>query len=178
MTVWSILSDHGGTVIVPSNDRLPTCINEGAPSSPRPKVSSTQASNLINYGAEYQATLAQSYRCQGIFPNFTLGSPSSMISPPLPCHTIENSSSSSSVAQSSPLSTPPVGLRSGSRQNNPFLKPFMIVPPGDIPLQTFKEGQTSMSPRKRDKLPATTETTPMQANHTTTGQYTHKLPGK
>jgi hypothetical protein len=127
-------------------------------------VGSAQASSLINHGAEYQATLGRS--------------PSSKISPPLPCHMKEDSSSYSSVAQSDHPSTPSVGLPSGSRQNNPFLKQFMAVPPGDIPLQTFNEGQTLMSSTKRDKLPATTETMPMQVSHATTGQYTSKLPGK
>jgi hypothetical protein len=91
----------------------------------------------------------------------------------------EDSSSYSSVAQSGHPSTPSVGLPSESRQNNPFLQ-FMTVPPGDIPLQMFNEGQTSMSSTKRDKVPATTETTPMQASYATTGQYTStsKLPGK
>ena len=158
----SFRSDHGGTVIVPSNDRLPTYINEGAPSSLKSKVSSTQASN---HDTEYQAALGQSYRCQGI-------PPSSMISPPL------MKEDSSSVAQSGPPSAPPVGLPSRSRQNNPFLKQYMVAPPGDIPHQRIKEGQTSISPRKRDKLPATTDKTPMQVNHATIDQYTPNLPGK
>ena len=140
-------------------------------------MSSGQPSNLINYGAEYQATLDQPYPCQGISPDFNLGSPS-VISPPLPCHMKADSSSYSSVDRSVPPNATPVGLPSGSRQNNPFVKQFMDIPPGDIPLQTLKEGQTSKSPRKRDKLPASTETTPMQASHATTGQYTPKLPGK
>jgi hypothetical protein len=84
----------------------------------------------------------------------------------------EDSSSYSSVAQSGLPITPSAGLPSVSRQNNPFLNQCRIVPPGDI--QTSNEGQASMSLRKRDKVPATTESTPMQANHATTGQYTGK----
>ena len=147
--VWSIPSDHGGTVIVPSNT------NEGATStsSPKPKVSNPQASDLIHHGA--------------------IGSPSSTISPPLPCHMKEDSSSYSSMARSGSPSAASVGLPSGSRQNNPFLKQLMIVPPDDIPLQTVKEGKTPISPRKKDKLPAITET-PKQAVHATTGQYAPK----
>ena len=134
---------------------LPSYINEGAPcpSSQKASVDSKQASNIINYG-----------------------SPSSTISPPPPCHMKEDSSLYSSVAQSGPPITPSTGLPSVPRQNNPFLSQCRIVPSGDM--QTSDEGQISMSLRKKDKLSATTETTPMQANHATPGQYTSKLPGK
>ena len=88
--------------------------------------------------------------------------------PSLPCQP-------SSSAHSGPASDPAIEIPEESRNNN--LNQVMVVPPADIPLPTLEEGDVSMSPRKREKLPATTiETKVMPTNDAT--YFTPKMPGE
>ena len=83
----------------------------------------------------------------------------------------------SSSVQSGPPSVPAIEIPTRSRNNNPILNQFMVVPPADIPLPTLEEGHASMSSRKRDKLPATIGTKVMPTNGATS-HFTPKMPGE
>ena len=83
----------------------------------------------------------------------------------------------SSPAQSESPSDPAIDIPTPSRNNNPFLNQFMVVPPADIPLPTIEEGHVSTSSRERDKLPATIVTKVMPTN-AATSRFTPKIPGE
>lgn len=83
----------------------------------------------------------------------------------------------SSSAQSGPPSVPAVEAPTRSRNNNPFLNQFMIMPPDDIPLPILEEGHVSMSSRRRGKLPATIGTKVTRTNGATS-HFTPKVPGE
>lgn len=148
--------DHGGTVVVrPSNDKRPKSRNEGASSSNSSvcKLPSPQTLNLIYRYPIYQAALAQSSQSLDALLDSTFGSPP--LIPPLHFQL-------SSHAQSGPPRDLPIEIPASSRNNNPFLNRFMVVPPAEI--LPIEEGQISTSSRKKDKLPATVGTTVMPTN--------------
>ena len=110
--------------------------------------------------------MAQSSRSLDALLDSTFGS--SPVIPPLPFQL-------SSSAQSGSPSDPTIEIPTQSRNNNPFLNKFLVMPPADI-LPTLEEG-VSMSARKRDKLPATIGTKVVPTNDATS-HSTPKVPGK
>ena len=78
-------------------------------------------------------------------------------------------------AQSGSPSDPAIDIPTRSRNNNPFLNRFLVMPPADIPLPTLEE-EVSISARKRDKLPATIGT--VTPTNGATSHSNSKMPGE